>query len=149
MIARLFCALSALALTSSCVSITVGTDDAGLEMDGIVNGYVSAAALRAYDGDIIRFGFLDDTKEDELLSFDLWPLVGFGVGVAGARIRILPFELAIGTLFYSPKNPHYKWAEEDGDSDECEEVCRPEEEPAECEESVEAEEPKRARRIDT
>jgi hypothetical protein len=39
----------------------------------------------------------------ELLSFDLWPLFGFGAGSEGVRARLLALEGALGTGLAPPK----------------------------------------------
>ena len=65
-------------------------------------GAVQHAAEQAA---IFEAGIFGAARCGEIATLDLWPLFGVGVGLAGVRIRILPFEFAIGTLFYHPKPP--------------------------------------------
>ena len=92
----------AVALTG-CVSLEVGTETSPsrLEIKGLANGYASLNGLRAYDGKILRFGLLSKSeREAEVVSFDLWPLAGAGIGVVGARLRVLPLDMGVGALWY-------------------------------------------------
>jgi hypothetical protein len=94
------------ALLTGCISLKIGTDTQppSLRMSGLVNGYASAAALHPYNGTILNFGlFSKAERRGEFLSLDVWPLAGVGVGVVGARVRVLPLELGLGVLWYDPK----------------------------------------------
>lgn len=130
--------------TPGCISIRVGTDpdSDAIRMDGIGSAYATASALSEFDGTIFEAGIFGAARRGEIATLDLWPLFGVGVGLAGVRIRILPFEFAIGTLFYHPKPPRSKrekWEDEeekrkrdrdksDGDDDDYEPVPDPAEE---------------------
>ncbi len=100
-------------------TIGTGPGPAHVRVDGIVDGYVDLDALERYDGQLIHAGIFGSAQRDgELLSLDIWPLFGIGVGVAGARVRLLPIEVALGTLFYSPSAPkHADDAEDVGEGD--------------------------------
>ena len=128
--------------TTGCLSVQAGSEQRGADVDGIVSGYVSADALRPYDGTILDFGLLKNTEQKgEILSFDLWPIGGFGIGLAGARVRLLPFEVGLGALFYHPDPPehggrhhghhsddhdhgHHEHRHHDGCDDDCCGECR-------------------------
>jgi hypothetical protein len=123
MTTRLAFMTAVLAAASGC-SLKVGTrngehSNTALRMRGLVNGYVSVDALRPYDGNILELGVLGaSTRHGEIVSVDVWPLVGIGVGVVGVRTRVLVFETGIGVLFYDPKPPpRYVPAREEEDDE--------------------------------
>ena len=89
-----------------CTSLSIGTDpdqDAGLEFRGLLNGHANVNGLSAYDGTLLQAGILGGAGGDDLATLEIWPIGGVGVGLAGARVRVLPFELGLGTLFYDPE----------------------------------------------
>ncbi len=99
------CVVGVLGL-AGCVSLEVGTEKSPsrLEMKGLASGYGSLDGLRPYDGKILRFGLLSESERDgEIASIDVWPLAGVGVGVLGARVRLLLLDLGVGTLWYQPE----------------------------------------------
>ncbi len=60
--------------------------------------------MRGYDGTLLTLStFSDDERPGELFAADLWPLAGIGIGPFGARVRLLPFGLGIGTVAYDPR----------------------------------------------
>ncbi len=75
-----------------------------VEMDGWVNGYASAKGIRPWDGNIIKLNVL---CRGELLSAEVWPLAEAGIGGIGARLQVLPLEIALGALFYHPEAADY------------------------------------------
>lgn len=98
--------LSAVLLFSGCVSLRVGggPDAEASVAAGLVNGYVSANAIRPYDGDILTLGILPGYgATGELASIDVWPLAGVGIGFLGARAHVLMLEASLGILFYHPR----------------------------------------------
>ena len=90
-----------------CVSVKAGTDEggSGLHISGLVDGYISLDGFRPYDGTILEFGLLNSARRGEVVSFDLWPLFGFGVGIVGVRTRVLLLDVGVGALFYDPHAP--------------------------------------------
>ena len=96
--------------------LTVGAydDPPRLAMDGWVTGYAAIPGIRPYDGTIIRLDIFEDC---ELIMAEVWPLAEAGIGFVGARLRILPLEIALATLCYEPQPPDY-W---DGEEAEIEE----------------------------
>ena len=118
--------------TPGCISFSIGTDrdPARVEVDGFAEGYIRADALKPYDGTLLRFGLLTEAeRHGEIFSLDVWPLFGVGIGLVGARVRILPIEAGLGILFYRPRPAKVKVIEK-----------RPR--PAKVEESEEPPEPK-------
>ncbi len=109
--------LGLLVILNGC-SVTVahnGDVESGtVEMDGIVNGYASIHGLSEWDGNVVDVGVLE-FKRGEIAHVEIWPLVGVGVGVAGVRLRVLPFEVGIGSLGYHPKPPKKKSHDDDHD----------------------------------
>lgn len=49
--------------------------------------------------------FKSAARKGEWASVDVWPLFGVGVGLAGARVQVLPFEVGLGVLAYKPSPP--------------------------------------------
>lgn len=88
-----------------CVSIKAGNGAGAslVRMDGPVNAHVAAGPpVRA--GSLVNVGVLRNTaRPGELVSVDVWPLFGVGVGVVGARASVLGLEVGIGTLLYDPE----------------------------------------------
>ena len=98
--------LCGLLSTSGCISFSIGTDrdPARVEVDGFADGYIRADALKPYDGTLLRFGLLTEAeRHGEIFSLDVWPLFGVGIGLVGARVRILWVEAGLGNLFYRPR----------------------------------------------
>lgn len=96
------------ALLASCLSIQLGTEDrpSRLEMDGLASGYATIEAFPKYDGNILKAGiFQESARDGEWASIDIWPLGGVGVGLIGARVRVLFFEIGLGVLAYTPTRP--------------------------------------------
>ena len=92
-------------LLSSCVSLRLGADDRFLEMKGLLNVHGSIDGLNSWDGEtLLDFGLFTNTQgRAEIVSLELGPLAGVGVGIVGARARVLPLEIGVGTLFYNPR----------------------------------------------
>ena len=93
-------------LVPGCLSVTIGTEDnpKRFQMEGLATAYVAASQLHGYNGKILEFGLFKDTKRDgEIVSLDIWPLAGIGLGIVGARVRVLPIEIGAGALFYKPE----------------------------------------------
>lgn len=93
------------AFLPSCIGVSVGTDDDEFfRMRGLGTAYAAVPGIDDYDGKIIRLGLLSRAPEGaQLAGIDVWPLFSIGVGLVGARVRILPFEIGAGVLFYEPK----------------------------------------------
>ncbi len=120
---RTRCTIPTLVLTAAvlpgCLSLSLETEshDPALAVSGLVDGYATVDALDPYDGQLVHAGiFSSAARRGEVASLDVWPLFGVGVGVAGGRVRVLPLEVALGTLFYEPSRPQR--AGDDGDVDE-------------------------------
>ncbi|MCX8044820.1 MAG: hypothetical protein N3B18_11945 [Desulfobacterota bacterium] len=95
------------ACLSGCIRFTAGVHSESYtpRFRGWVKGYATHKAMTEYDGTILTIATFDDSQHPgELLSVDLWPLAGIGIGPLGARIRLLPFGLGFGTIAYDP-NP--------------------------------------------
>ncbi len=141
--------LGLLLLTPSCISFRLSAeDDPQIRASGLGTAYVGYTGFDEWDGNIIKLGlFGGDGRAGEFFSLDIWPLGGVGLGVAGARVRVLPFEVGAGALLYHPKLPKkpdhgpevVDDIDEDDEDEEDEEV---EEEEVEEEEEVKAKEKK-------
>lgn len=128
---RIVVAFMATLLSSGCVSVRIGTEEkpSGLEMKGLANGYASVHGIRPYDGALFELGILDQSSrsgEFEAVSLELWPIFALGVGLAGARVQVLPFDLGVGALFYDPDPPSWEGeADAEGEPDGAMDVTPP------------------------
>lgn len=116
-----------------CVSIKAGNGPGAslVRMDGPINAHV-AAGPPARTGSLVNVGVLRNTaRPGEVVSVDVWPLFGVGVGVVGVRASVLGLEVGIGSLFYDPQPP--------AAATEPEETEAPSEEPEPAEPADEAE----------
>lgn len=93
------------ALTPGCIGVSVGTDDDEFfRMRGLGTAYAAVPGIDDYDGKIIKLGLLSRSPAGaQLAGIDVWPLFSVGVGLVGARVRVLPLEVGAGVLFYEPK----------------------------------------------
>jgi len=120
-----------------CVSIKAGNGPGTslVRMDGPVNAHVSAGPP-SRTGSLVNVGVLRNTaRKGEVVSVDVWPLFGVGVGVVGARASVLGLEVGVGSLLYDPQPPT--------ESDEAEQTEPPaeENEPVQPAEEREADDP--------
>ncbi len=101
-----------------CVSIKAGNGPGAslVRMDGPVNAHIAAGPpVRA--GSLVNVGVLRNTaRPGEVVSVDVWPLFGVGVGVLGARASVLGLEVGVGSLFYDPQPPPPEAAPEEKDA---------------------------------
>jgi len=100
----ILCTLIALC-ASGCIRLTAGVypESYKPQFRGWMNGYATHTEMRGYDGTILTFAtFSDAERPGELLSLDLWPLAGIGIGPIGARVRVLPFGIGFGAIAYDP-----------------------------------------------
>ena len=97
-------ALAALLLSCSCINLRVGPDEEFFRMKGLANVHGTLGGLNDWDGTFLDIGLFTNRRgRGELLSVELGPLAGFGVGLVGARARVLLLEIGVGTLFYNPR----------------------------------------------
>lgn len=91
--------------TAGCVGFSVGTDDDEFfRWRGLGTAYAAVPGIDDYDGKIIRVGLLSRAPAGgQLAGIDVWPLCSIGVGLVGARVRVLPFEVGAGVLLYEPR----------------------------------------------
>ncbi len=137
--------LGLLLLTPSCISFRLSAeDDPQIRASGLGTAYVGYTGFDEWDGNIIKLGlFGGDGRAGEFFSLDIWPLGGVGLGVAGARVRVLPFEVGAGALLYHPRMPkkdHGEYDLEDVDVDEEEHEDEEDEEVEEAEQKAVKEE---------
>ena len=106
------CLLPALSLflliAPSCISFRLTADQQpSVKMRGLGTAYAGVSGIDEWDGNLIRLGLFQGTaRAGEFFSLDIWPFGGVGVGVVGARVRVLPFEVGAGALLYHPRLPH-------------------------------------------
>jgi hypothetical protein len=100
------CAMCAVLFLTGCVSLKVGpeAEPSSLRMEGLASAYVSTGGIRQYDKTILQFELFSNLgRSGEIVSVDLWPFAGFGLGLVGVRAHVLPLEVGAGILFYPPK----------------------------------------------
>ncbi len=69
-----------------------------------VTANLTFALWEEHDGNFVKAGSFGRAKNPgEIVSLDVWPVAGAAIGVLGARIRIMPFEVGFGFLGYDPK----------------------------------------------
>jgi hypothetical protein len=79
----------------------VGTHPPQVYTDGLVNSSVALTGIGPYDNRFFHASVLShDGRFGGIASLEVWPLGGVGIGFAGARVKILPLEIAIGVLGY-------------------------------------------------
>ncbi|MHC4078255.1 MAG: hypothetical protein ACYST0_07410, partial [Planctomycetota bacterium] len=86
--------LALLLITPGCITFRLSAeDDPSLKMSGLGTAYAGYSGFDEWDGNLISLGLLGGSgRAGEFFSLDIWPLGGVGVGVAGARVRVLPLE---------------------------------------------------------
>ena len=102
-----------LLLAPGCISFRLTAEDnPSLKASGLGTAYVGYSGFDEWDGSIIKLGLLGgEGRAGEVFSFDIWPLGGIGVGLAGVRVRVLPIEMGAGALFYKPRLPERQSSE--------------------------------------
>lgn len=99
---------------SGCLSLSIGTQEkeSAIHMDGLASGYAGFYPISKYNGTILKAGIFEESARDgEWASLDIWPLGGVGVGLLGARVRVLFLEVGAGVLAYTPRAPKAVTAE--------------------------------------
>ena len=105
-----FLLAAVLVLTSGCIRLKTGFYPESYKADfqGWFKGYASYKEMPTWDGTFLKIATFDDNERPgEILTLDIPFLAGVGIGLLGARVRILPFALGVGTIAYDPK-PHTK-----------------------------------------
>lgn len=96
---------------TGCATFNMGVDKnpPQIKADGILNGYMAYNGFRPYDGNIFDAHILSDNGQPgEMVSINLWPVGGVGVGLVGARVKVLPFEIGLGVLGEYPEPENYE-----------------------------------------
>jgi hypothetical protein len=97
-------AVCAAGVLCGCVSVQMGTrpEKSTVDVSGLADGYMQVTPIPKYDGNILTMNLLKGGGDD-MVSFDLWPLCGVGVGFVGARVNLLWLDAGLGTLGYHPR----------------------------------------------
>ena len=114
MIRKLATCAALLGLTlAGCGSMDVRTDgDYKIGFEGPLQGYMNTGDIPAYGGEVLSLGWLGGAERSgDVVSMDLWPIGGFGVGLIGARVNILWLDLGLGTGFYDPDTGEFPWGD--------------------------------------
>jgi hypothetical protein len=121
MFVRSLLLFSGILLSGGCAQFHAGVESKPwrFQFDGaneLLSGYVTPfGALKPWSeasDDLLTIGSPDQGKRQEVMTFDLWPLAGAGIGPVGLRLRVLTFEAAIGSLIYAPKAAYHPWFDE-------------------------------------
>ncbi|MBM4013579.1 MAG: hypothetical protein FJ293_01255 [Planctomycetes bacterium] len=122
---RLSLALLAIAATPTACHVHAGaaSNPDRVEIAGPGVLYATADAWRRWNGNVLEIGLFDGERDGELLSIDLGPLAGIGIGVVGLRARLLMLEVGAATLCHDPLPlpSGYGWNEPDRQDDGCRE----------------------------
>lgn len=117
--------LALLLSLTSCFSLRIGggdhDDDGFFEIDGVADAYADTYSWSDYDGPPVDIGVLS-FNNGEVASVDLGPIFGVGVGLAGFRLRVFPFDVGLGTLFYDPEDATPRRTRRDRHSDDEDDV---------------------------
>jgi hypothetical protein len=100
--------LLAVVAFTGCAEVRIGTESGSpkLKVEGLGSAYAGATAIHKYDGTIFRANLLrGGSCEGEIASVSIWPLCQLGVGVVGARMKLLWLDAGAGVLLYQPKAP--------------------------------------------
>lgn len=91
--------------STGCTNVSVSSESSvHAECDGLLKGYATCNGIRPFDGKILEAGCLSSNDRwGDVVSLDIWPIGGVGVGLIGAQVKILPFEAGIGLLGYDPQ----------------------------------------------
>ena len=109
--------------SASCVHVSAGPEEEFFNVDSIVDVYGNVNGFDDWDGDFFDLGLFTGGKgHNEIFHIEIGPLFAFGVGFVGTRVRILPLQFGVGSLFYNarPKKPNVVEATID-DCEDCEE----------------------------
>ncbi|GEM_PF-2021854 len=92
-------------LSPACRVIDLRVDPArtGVDSDALIEGYATVGF--ADDPSFLRVDVLDGNSAGSIFYFELWYLLRLEVGLVGASVGVLPFDVGIGTLFYHPRSP--------------------------------------------
>ncbi len=106
-------------LLTGCVSIEIGPEDSPmrLEWEGLGTAYAAMNGMPEWDGKVASAHLLRG-DEGELAAVEIWPVAEVAVGLLGAKIHLLPFEVGAGILAYEPEPEEYGWFDDDGDDDD-------------------------------
>lgn len=89
---------------ASCLHVSVGPEEEFFNVDSVVDVYGNVDGLDGWDGNFLDLGlFTDDKGYNDIFHIELGPLFGFGVGLVGTRVRVLPLQFGVGSLFYSAR----------------------------------------------
>lgn len=97
---------AALAGLSGCMSVRAGLggETPSFQIDGLGTAYAAMPGVSAYNGNILTFDlFRERGVPGEWIRLGIWPLGGIDLGLLGVRLKLLPFEVGAGTLFYQPR----------------------------------------------
>lgn len=103
--ASLLIVLGAVAMLAGCaVRLGKGDEPPRFEWAGLGSVYVGASGIRPYDdGSILRADVLKFDRGGEIVSLEVWPVFGLGIGLVGARVQVLAVEAAAGVILYHPE----------------------------------------------
>ena len=81
-------------LLTGCVSIEIGPEDSPmrLEWEGLGTAYAAMNGMPEWDGKVASAHLLRG-DEGELAAVEIWPVAEVAVGLLGAKIHLLPFEV--------------------------------------------------------
>ncbi len=93
------------ATLAGCVSLEIGGPGSALvRVDGPATAYLAVEIPEPSEEPPVQIGVLQGTRrKGEIVSIDVWPLFGVGIGAIGGRASVLGIEVGVGSLFYRPE----------------------------------------------
>ena len=70
----------------------------------LASAFVDLKGMRKYDGKLVDADlFNGQGRWGNIISLDVWPLAGVGIGWLGVSAHILPVEAGVGVFGYNPQ----------------------------------------------
>ena len=88
---------------TGCLSFSVGVEKNPPEIKstGIVSTHLALDDIRPFNGKLIEGGVLSGGQRwGNLVSLDIWPVGGLGLGLLGVRMKLLFLEAGVGFFGY-------------------------------------------------
>jgi hypothetical protein len=91
-------------LMNGCLSVGTDSNPPQIKTSGIIDSYIAISGFKKYENLISVDVFSGDNQRwGSILSVEVWPLLGVGCSFVGAKVKVFPFEIGIGTLGYHPR----------------------------------------------
>lgn len=107
-----------LGMLSGC-AVHTASSPPHIKTTGVINSYAAVNGFRPYAKQLGALEILDGNgRWGEIVSVDLFGLGGFGVGLVGVRLKLLPFETGIDVIGDVKGPENYSGADDDNDEND-------------------------------